>query len=115
MTGAPPVAGGFATYAGADSPFNKIVGTGFDGLPTDDELAHLETQYDTHASPAGFEISTLADPAIFELLTARGYLLVGFEDVLVPASTRVPVRTSPRSTANRPGPAASTSPDPSPS
>jgi hypothetical protein len=78
-----PVAGGFATYAGTDSPFNKIAGTGFDGLPTDDQLAHVEKQYDTYGSPASFEISTLADPAIFELLTDRGYLLVGFEDVLV--------------------------------
>lgn len=78
-----PVAGGFATYAGADSPFNKVVGTGFDGLPTDDELALVEQQYDAYGSAAAFEISTLADPAIFELLTARGYLLVGFEDVLV--------------------------------
>ncbi len=78
-----PVAGGFATYAGADSPFTKVVGTGFAAPPSDDELDLVEERYAGTGAPVGFEIASLADPGIHELLTRRGYLLVGFEDVLV--------------------------------
>lgn len=77
--------GGVASYAGPDSPFNKVAGTGFDGLPGEAELAAVEQRYDEVGAPVSFEISTLADPEIFALLTARGYLLVSFEDVLVAA------------------------------
>lgn len=78
-----PVAGGIASYAGPESPFNKVAGTGFDGLPSTTELSSIEERYDTVGAAVSFEISTLGDPEIFELLTARGYLLVSFEDVLV--------------------------------
>ncbi|MFL6060825.1 MAG: GNAT family N-acetyltransferase [Marmoricola sp.] len=78
-----PLAGGIASYAGPGSPFDKVAGVGFDGLPEEDALAAIEQRYDEVGAAVSFEISTLADPAVFELLTARGFLLVGFEDVLV--------------------------------
>ena len=90
-----PIAGGFATYAGDDSPFSKVAGTGFGGVPTGATLDDVERRYAEHRSPVGFEISTLAEPALFEMLTGRDYLLVGFEDVLVRALSPRPRAAAP--------------------
>jgi GNAT superfamily N-acetyltransferase len=77
-----PLAGGFATYAGPDSPFNKIAGVGFGGVPTPAELDSVERAYAEVGSPVQVELCALGDPEIPELLTSRGYRLVSFENVL---------------------------------
>jgi GNAT superfamily N-acetyltransferase len=78
-----PLRGGFATYAGPESPYNKVAGVGFDGVPDDAELHDLEQLYAEHGAPVSFEVSTLADPGVVQKLTGRGYRLTSFEDVLV--------------------------------
>lgn len=78
-----PLCGGFATYAGPQSPYNKVVGLGFDGVPTDAQLAAVEDRYTAVNAVVHVELSTLADPAVVERLTSRGYRLLSFEDVLV--------------------------------
>lgn len=77
-----PLAGGVAAFAEPGAPFNKVVGLGFAGVPTAAELAAIERAYAEHGSPTPVELSTLADPQIAELLGARGYRAVAFEDVL---------------------------------
>lgn len=77
-----PLAGGVASYAGPDSPMNKIAGLGWGGVPTASELEAVEQMFADRDTPVQAEVSSLADPAIGELLTRRGYLLVSFEDVL---------------------------------
>lgn len=77
-----PLAGGFATYAEPDSPFNKISGLGFDSLPDAAELEAVESAYRDRGSPAQVEIASLGDPGLGSVLTARGYRLVSFEHVL---------------------------------
>jgi ribosomal protein S18 acetylase RimI-like enzyme len=72
---------GTATYAGPDSPFNKVAGLGFGGLP-EDELDRVEAAFAERDVPVQVELSTLGDPAVGELLTGRGYGLAGFENVL---------------------------------
>jgi GNAT superfamily N-acetyltransferase len=74
--------GGAATYAGPDSPFNKVAGLGFAGLPPEAELERVEAAFAAAGSHVQVELSSLADPALGELLTGRGYRLAGFEDVL---------------------------------
>jgi GNAT superfamily N-acetyltransferase len=81
-TFARPVGGGFATYAGPDSPFNKVAGLGFGPPSTDDELAAIEAAYASEGAPVQVEISALADPDLGVTLTGRGYRLVSFENVL---------------------------------
>jgi GNAT superfamily N-acetyltransferase len=76
-----PIAGGFACWAGPDNPLDKVAGAGFGPLPGEAELADLEAVYATRQSAVQFEVSTLADPALVRLLTRRGYLLTGFENV----------------------------------
>jgi len=74
--------GGLASFAGAGSPYNKVVGLGFDGVPDLDDLEAAERAFAQHATATQVELSHLADPAIAALLTARGYRLESFENVL---------------------------------
>jgi len=77
-----PIAGGLAAFAEPGAPFNKVVGLGFGGVPTAAEFEAVERAYAERGSPTPVELSTLADPRIAELLAARGYRAVAFEDVL---------------------------------
>jgi GNAT superfamily N-acetyltransferase len=77
-----PLAGGMATYAEDGSPFDKVAGLGFGGVPEEAALAEVEHAFAARGAPVQVELSTLGDPAIGGLLTERGYRLEGFEDVL---------------------------------
>lgn len=77
-----PVAGGVATFVAPGSPVNKFAGLGFDGVPTEADLARIEQAFAERQSPLQVELSSLADPAVGRLLTSRGYELIGFENVL---------------------------------
>jgi GNAT superfamily N-acetyltransferase len=74
--------GGVAAYVEAGAPFNKVAGVGFDGVPSPETLEQLEREYASRQESPRFEVSTLADPAVVQVLTRRGYGLVGFENVL---------------------------------
>jgi len=84
------IAGGVACFAEHGSPFNKVVGLGFAGVPTTSELDEIERAFAAAGAPVQVELAHLADPAIPALLTARGYRLESFENVLgrVPAPDR---------------------------
>ncbi|MGZ5363336.1 MAG: GNAT family N-acetyltransferase [Mycobacterium sp.] len=77
-----PIAGGAACFAGANSPFNKVVGLGFGGKPDDAELDEIETAFAARGGATQVELAHLADPEIAAALTGRGYQLVSFENVL---------------------------------
>jgi hypothetical protein len=77
-----PVAGGVASYAEADSPFNKVAGLGFGGMPGTDELDRIERAFADHGAPVQVELTHLGDPGIGVLLTERGYRLTSYENVL---------------------------------
>ncbi len=77
-----PLAGGVAAFAEPDAPFNKVVGLGFAGVPSEQDMDAIECAYAAHGSPTPVELSSLADPQIAELLGARGYRVAAFEDVL---------------------------------
>jgi GNAT superfamily N-acetyltransferase len=77
-----PIAGGAAVFTEPGSPFNKLAGLGFDGVPDEHALAVIEREFERRDCPLQVELASLADPAIGRLLTRRGYELVGFENVL---------------------------------
>jgi GNAT superfamily N-acetyltransferase len=88
-----PVAGGFATFAEAESPLNKVSGLGFGGVPTSAELDEIERLFAERGTPVQVELAHVVDSAIGELLTGRRYRLTSFENVLGTAVTaREPVR-----------------------
>jgi GNAT superfamily N-acetyltransferase len=77
-----PLAGGAAAFAGAGSPYTKVVGLGFGGLPDPVELAEIEAAYAAHGAPTSVELAHLGDPDLPALLSDRSYRLEGFENVL---------------------------------
>jgi GNAT superfamily N-acetyltransferase len=82
-----PLAGGVASYAGKGSPYNKVAGLGFGGVPDLAALDGVEEAFASYGSPTQVELAHLADPAIGALLSARGYQLESFENVLGRALT----------------------------
>lgn len=78
-----PIGGGLAVWAGPGSPLDKVVGVGMNSAAFDDaELDAVEQAFAEREAPVQFEVSTLADPTVVERLTRRGYVLLGFENVL---------------------------------
>jgi len=77
-----PVAGGVASFAEEGSPFNKVAGVGFGGVPSTAELDEVERAFAARGAAVQVELAHLADPTIATLLTERGYQLVSFENVL---------------------------------
>jgi drug/metabolite transporter (DMT)-like permease/GNAT superfamily N-acetyltransferase len=76
------IAGGVANYAEPDSPLNKIAGLGFTGLPHPAGLDTVEQAFAAQGAPVQAQVASLADPALLDLLAARGYRTVSFQNVL---------------------------------
>jgi GNAT superfamily N-acetyltransferase len=85
-----PFAGGAATFANEGSPLDKVVGIGFEGPIEEAALERVEARFAAVGAPVQIELSTLADSSIGPLLTSRGYVLCGFENVLARSLTHVP-------------------------
>lgn len=83
-----PLAGGVASFAEAGSPYNKVAGLGFHGVPASADMDEVERAHAARGAPVQVELPHLADPGIGAFLTGRGYRLVSFENVLgrVPAT-----------------------------
>ena len=77
-----PVAGGVASFAGEGSPYSKVAGLGFGGVPDPAALDEIEKAFAAHGCAVQVELAELADPAIIALLAGRGYRLESFENVL---------------------------------
>jgi GNAT superfamily N-acetyltransferase len=97
-----PLAGGVAGYAEPGSPWNKVAGLGFSGVPADDDLAGVERAFAACGAEVSVELSNLADPAVGEMLTRRGYLLASYENVLGLPLGGAPERVAPPGVEVRP-------------
>ncbi len=98
-----PIAGGVASFAGQGSPFSKVAGLGFGGVPDPAALDEIEKAFAARGAPVQIELAQLADPAIGALLTGRGYQLESFENVLGRDLTGEPGRVLPPGVEVRPG------------
>jgi ribosomal protein S18 acetylase RimI-like enzyme len=96
------VAGGVASFAEPGSPLNKVAGLGFDGVPDAADLDRIERAFAARGAPVQVELAHLADPAIGALLTARGYRLVSFENVLGRTLGAAPEQVKPPGVEIRP-------------
>jgi GNAT superfamily N-acetyltransferase len=97
-----PVAGGVASFAEDGSPFNKVAGLGFGGVPDTAALEEIERAFAACGAPVQVELTHLADPGIGVLLTGRGYRLVSYENVLGLALRPEPERVKPPGVEVRP-------------
>lgn len=72
---------GTAVMPGPGSPLSKVAGLGFE--PIDEHaLTKIEQDFASFGTPVRVELSSLADPAVGKVLSGRGYVLSGFENVL---------------------------------
>jgi len=97
-----PMAGGVASFAEDGSPFNKVAGLGFSGVPDAAALDEIERAFTACGAPVQIELAHLAEPAIGAFLTGRGYQLVSFENVLGIALGGEPERVTPAGVEVRP-------------
>jgi GNAT superfamily N-acetyltransferase len=96
------VSGGVACFAEAGSPFNKVAGLGFGGVPGAAALDEIERAFAACRVPVQVELAHVADPKIGAVLTGRGYRLVSFENVLGLALEGLPERVIPPGIEVRP-------------
>ena len=73
---------GAAIFAGANSPLNKWIGLGFDGALDEVRVAELEAEFALRKAAARVELATFADASLAPMLSRRGFVLVGHENVL---------------------------------
>jgi GNAT superfamily N-acetyltransferase len=97
-----PLCGGVASFAEEGSPFNKVAGLGFDGAPRAAALEEIEQAFTARGAPAQIELAHLADPAVAALLSARGYRLTSFENVLGMVLADAPQQVTPPGVEVRP-------------
>ena len=97
-----PIAGGVASFAEEGSPFNKVAGLGFGGVPDAAALDEIERAFAACGVPVQVELANLADAEIGAFLTRRGYRLVSFENVLGRTLTGEFERVMPPGIAVRP-------------
>src|SRR3954447_15209760 len=76
------IAGGAAVFAGPESPTNKMIAVGFDGLPAAADLDRVEREFAGRRAALQAEVSTLADAELHGGLVRRRYEPGGFENVL---------------------------------
>jgi len=76
------VAGAYAMFDGVGSPVTQTFGLGLFEAASDEDLGRLEEFFRERGSPAYHEVSPLADPQTFPLLSGRGYEPFEFTSVM---------------------------------
>jgi len=77
------VAGGVAAFVGPGSPVNEAFGLGFAGSVEAEQIAELEEFYTSRGVRPLMGACPLAHPSLFSATAARGWVVDGFENVLV--------------------------------
>ncbi|HKP11213.1 MAG TPA: GNAT family N-acetyltransferase [Blastocatellia bacterium] len=75
-------AGGWATFAGADSPITQAFALGLSGPVEEDEVARMEEFFRSRGAAINVELCPYADPSVVDVFRKRGYTLTEFSNVL---------------------------------
>jgi GNAT superfamily N-acetyltransferase len=76
------IAGGFAVFAGADSPVTQAIGVGLHGEVSDFDLDRLQDFFSSRATAAAAELCPLVQMSLYERFAKRGFHLLEVSDVL---------------------------------
>jgi hypothetical protein len=76
------VAGALAMFDTPTSPITQTFGLGLFGPVTSDDLSRIESFFRDRGAPVFHEVSPLADSAVIEQLTTRGYQPFEFTSVM---------------------------------
>jgi GNAT superfamily N-acetyltransferase len=83
------VAGGVASFVGADVPVSYAVGLGLDGAVTEDDIAQIVEFYTSRGTVPRVDVCPLADESLLTALRNHGFQLHWFTNVLArPLGTR---------------------------
>lgn len=82
------IAGGYAIFAGVNSPLTQAMGLGLNGPVSDAEVNRLESFYRSRADAVRVELCPLADASLVELFGRRGYRVTEYSNVLVRSLNR---------------------------
>lgn len=90
------IAGGRAVWLGLGAPVNMSCGMGFSGVVSASEIDAVERFYADRGERAAISFSPLADLTLAAVLARRGWVVTGFENVLVRemADLSVPARAT---------------------
>lgn len=80
---AEPFAGGWAIFAGVDSPITQAFALGLDGPVSEDEIERMEDFFHSRGASADVELCPFADPSLVQIFRDRRYNLLEFSNVLV--------------------------------
>ena len=84
------VAGGFASFAGVNSPLTQAFALGMNGEVTPGDMNRMEAFYREREAAINVEVCPLADASLTMHLSERGYRPVEFSNVLVRRLTASP-------------------------
>ncbi|MGD0403950.1 MAG: GNAT family N-acetyltransferase [Candidatus Acidiferrales bacterium] len=76
------IAGGYAVFAGVDSPVTQAIGVGLNGEVSDAELDKLQEFFFSRGAAAAVELCPLVDMSLYERFAKRGFHLLEVSDVL---------------------------------
>ena len=76
------IAGGFAVFAGVDSPVTQAIGVGLHGDVSDSDLDRLRDFFHSRGAAAAVELCPLVPMSLYERFAKRGYQLLEVSDVL---------------------------------
>ncbi len=76
------IAGGFAVFAGVDSPVTQAIGVGLHGEVSDFDLDRLQDFFSSRATAAAVELCPLVHMSLYERFAKRGFHLLEVSDVL---------------------------------
>jgi hypothetical protein len=90
------IAGGCAIFVGAESPLTQAVGIGLNGPVSEAQTDELECFFRSRGASVSIDLCPLADPGFVEILAARGYRAVEFNNVLLRRLAGVEIAFTPR-------------------
>jgi hypothetical protein len=76
------IGGGYAAFAGVNSPLTHAIGLGLHGPVSPNDFDRMEDFYRARGSSVNLDLSPQADWSMFELMAARGYRIVECNNVL---------------------------------
>jgi GNAT superfamily N-acetyltransferase len=76
------IAGGFAVFAGVDSPVTQALGVGLHGGVSDSDLDRLQYFFSSRGAAAAVELCPLVEMSLYDRFAKRGFRLLEVSDVL---------------------------------
>jgi GNAT superfamily N-acetyltransferase len=86
------IAGGFAVFAGVDSPVTQAIGVGLHGDVSDSDLDRLQDFFISRGAAAAVELCPLVEMSLYDRFAKRGFHLLEVSDVLFKKLTPVDVQ-----------------------